>query len=363
MLQYCTMRNLVYIPLLLMIFASINIKAQDLSAYIDPRKDFFVFDSGLLTKVEHLPVGNYVVGYNHIGYVDNTGLLKVYYKGKSYELNETKPTVMQATKDFLVFVVNENLKVVHGGKKETLMPLVANYAFSDSIIAFQDRFDAFNVFYNGRLKEVEIKMPFNYKLSDNMIAYVNYNNIFRIYFHGEVLDIENVPPLSYDAGNNILAYIDPYNIFVVFYKGQYHEISTFSPKSYRTGTNMVAYTTRDNEFKVFYDGNTYDLMNQQPRAFQVNEDILYFIDQNGYLHVFYKGKDVILENFTPENIILDNNILAYTDLDGKLKAFIEGEQRAVSQNRVDHRFRIDGRVIRFIENTNQVFFYSNGTVY
>ena len=74
-------------------------QGQPLSAYVDYKNCFYVFDNGVKKQLEYLPIKSYQIGGNAVAYVNEGGDTKAYYKGISYDLYFNSPSIVIATND------------------------------------------------------------------------------------------------------------------------------------------------------------------------------------------------------------------------------------------------------------------------
>lgn len=114
------------ITLIILVFYS-HINAQSLSAYQDYRNYFFVFDDGQTLQQEFLPIESFKVGGNSVAYVDNTKGFKIYYKSKTYPIDEGIISDYQATDNLVGFAAGKRLGVFDNGKTTVLSNLAYTY--------------------------------------------------------------------------------------------------------------------------------------------------------------------------------------------------------------------------------------------
>lgn len=352
------------LPFLLFTVSGTPLQSQYLSAYIDPQEAFHVFDDGRLRKLEHLPVINYKVGHQYVAYTDNSGRLKVYYRGLIRDLYESQPNAYYVTDHLMVYESNGILKVMVGKHPKTIATQVNKpYALSDSLIAYRNDLGIFSIFWQEREIELEGHWPRQVKVAGNHCSYINHLGELLQFKDGKKNLIESKPPVDFKVSNNVLAYIDAMGQLVVYYDNQYYELTPYAPEYYTTADDMVIYIDGLESCQVFYKGNTTELLPYPPPKLEAEDEIIYFEDLDGYAFVFHKGKITRIANHPLEESSIHRNMIAFTDLDGKLSAFIGGQIVPVSEGIVDNRFRIDGEVIRYIENTNMVHFFVGGKTF
>ena len=202
-----TLKNLVLLFILLISSISMSIKAQDIGAFEDDQKWFYVFDRGEFHRLEFNPVKNFYVGGSFVAYVDFQNRFKVFYNGKLFELQDAVPTQI-GNSDFLFgYMYFRNLKILWNNKIETYDTWSYRTQFGDSMIAYIDYMNAMKVFQNGALTTVETwaDTTFDFKVADNMLVYFDQNRAMCVYTNGVKNTIESIPPKEFK--NNLFKWL------------------------------------------------------------------------------------------------------------------------------------------------------------
>lgn len=356
------MKYLFFVFLVFMFSPIIN--AQHLSAFVDPQEAFHVFDDGAIRKIEFLPVKSYQVGHQYVAYVDNSGRFKIYFNGLIKDLYETEPAHYFATDYLLVYESNHILKVLEQGYPKTIATQVnRQYLVSDSLVAFKNDIGIFEIYLAGKTFELEGMWPKAIKIAGNQCAYISHLGELKLFKNGKAVVVETVAPFDFKIGNNMLAYIDVMGQLVAYHNNTYYELMPYIPEYFNVGSDMVVYIDGLEACRVFYKGKDLELLPYPPVHLRIEDEIVYFEDERGYSYVFFEGEVIQISAHPIEHFKIHRGIFAFTDLDGRLHALIKGELFDVSTGIVEARFRIDGEVIRYIENTNQVKFYYTGNTF
>ncbi len=339
---------------------------QNISAYIDYKNYFYVFDDGISKELEYNPIKSYKIGGNAVVYIDYSETVKVYYKGEKYDLHIQSPSEIIATDDLIIIYSAKVLKVFDHGEVTILSPYTNSYFAGDSVVGFFDNNSySFKVYYDKTITSLEdyIAGGSGRALAgDNILAWVNRNEHFNIFYRQEIFELESTPPDNFRAGSNIVAYTDKFSqSFKVFFKGKTFTLENYKPKSYKVADNMVAYIDNTGHFKIFYYGTTTEISSFEPSFYKVEDNLLVYGD---YMHfmIFYMGKTYQLENYVPSAYQMDGNTIAYKDRDGYLKVFYEGQIQKVSEEKINS-FELSGNILRFTTGLDYVIFFSKGKVY
>ncbi len=300
--------------------------AQGLTAYEDYRRNFVVFDDGIIKTLEIQPITKYAIGGKCIPYIDNLGYFKIYTNKVVHDVSYGTNIDFIATDNLVSYAFNDQLWVFENGKKTLLTVWAKEYKVSDYTVAYLDNNNnTFNAYQNGEIIKIEDVLSgindFNYKVGENIIAY-NFMNTFSIFYAGEKQEITfNNTPTNYEIGRNIVAYNNAQaHTFNAFYKGKIYKLEDFEPNWYSVGDNMILYKDQLNNLKVFYNGEVRNLSNFEVSLVEVQDNICSYVEQNQF-KVFFNGEIKVLEYFTPNSRILENNTVLYLDQNNLLKYF------------------------------------------
>ena len=329
------MKKLILLNLAL-IFISLNIHAQNISAYVNFRNYFVVFDDGKTEVLEVLPPQSFKIGPNYLAYISNVGDLKVYYEGKVETLDPGVILTYEAGDDYLVFEKYQQIKVWHNGTLKNLGNNVTQWVGSDSIVAFYDRnYKNFHIYYNDveyDLADGLVDAPItDFAVGNNIFAFIDkYQMTFTVFYQGEFIDLSRViRSVDYKVNADIVAYRDDEtNTFKAFFKGDIYDLEDLPPKEYKVGHGMVAYINQNQEFIVFYNGDKYRVLNYIPEYFDVKDSLVAFNNQ-GFLNVFFDGESTELTRYIPPAIEWDWSTMAYLDDNLKIQAFMAGEKQFI----------------------------------
>ncbi len=353
--------------LLFLFFIASFASAQNLSAYLDYKNYFYVFDNGVSKEMEYLPVQWYKVGKNAVVYFDNSDNLKAYYQGDKFDLVMASPTDCKAMNDFIVYFLNSSLYVFDKGNIVLLSGLTTNYTVGDSIVGcFDHQTHTYKIYYHGQISTLpdilDGSSVKSFKAGDNILAYNNNEGFLKIYYNGLVLNTEASQSTRYKAGANTVAFVnDATQEFKVFYKGNIMPLDNLPPKSFTVANDMVAYVDNDGSFKVFYQGKITELASFVPTFFKAVENILVYGD-NANFKVFYKGTVYTVERYIPVKYKVDFSTLAYEDSEGFVNVFSEGKMQKVVEDKVVS-WDLSGNTIKYVNSMNETHFFITGTTY
>lgn len=339
---------------------------QNLSAYVDYKNYFYVYNDGPDVNLEYQPIKSYKVGGNSIAYVNGTDNFKVFFNGITYDLLDVPPSDYYATRDLVVYFKNKILTVFDNGKKNSISMYTDNYMVGDSIVAvFDQNSSTLRVYYNHDVQELEFmqnQTAFkDFKTGSNILAYSSFNGHFKIFYHSKIFDVENTAPTNYQAGGSIVAYVDEYTrSFKIFYQGNTYTLEDIQPKSYIVADNTVAYVDNNGIFKIFYQGKIFRASSFEPAFYNAKDRVIVYYDNN-FFKAFYKENVTQLESYVPENYQIDFDHVAYIDRSGYLKALYNGELQQISKEKTNS-FELNGNVLKFNSGLSDILFFCNGKI-
>ena len=348
-----------------LIFSQV-VRAQNLSAFMDYRQYFQVFDKGVVRQLDYLPVKSFKVGGNAIAYIDNTNEFRIYADDQKFDQTYGGTLNYFVTDNLVAYTVGKVLSVFENQRTTNLSYYSTIYAINDSLVGYFDESTYnFSVYYNGAVMDLESSMiepPKKIKTGSNTLAYVNQSNFFKIFYHGQTYTIDDIAPVTFEAGRDLVAYIDDYNkYFHLFYKGDTARIETFAPDSFKVGFGIMAYVDNLGNFRVFNDGASRRLLTYRPDFFKVKGNTVVYSFNNNFT-VFYKGEIYTLESYVPSNFQVGNDGVAYIDVSGRLKFFQAGKTYTASYEVINH-YELFGNVLTYSVGTNTTQFFWNGKNY
>lgn len=348
--------------------SSHGVHAQGLSAFINTRDVFMVFDDSVIRQADYLKPVSYKIGGNCVAFISNDKSFKVYQHGRTIKVNDGFTTDYTMTGNYVIMKNNTSLYVFDDGKATLLVRNPYDYVAADSIIGFSDPITKSYFVYSGGtvtpLTDDIIGNPIQVNaLGKNLIAYTTVEDSLKIYYHGQLYPqpVQNVTGVR--AGQNIVAYKNNYDDeFKVFYKGETTTLETFAVRNYFVGDDLVAYITVEGKFKIFYNGKVYILGNYVPDNLRVIDNFVAFSNELGFYVVFYKGKTYQLERYTPDHVEMAQNSLYYIGQDNRITLFSFGKQEELPMENYS-TVRLDYDVLRVEVSPNQFKFYYAGRTY
>ncbi len=360
-------RLLFFITLSINVFAIYSFtQAQCLTAFEDTREAgrefFYIYDNGELVQQEFQRIQSFKVGRNYVAYVDYTANFKIYFNKRTYTLQDFAPNTYHVTDHLLVYEnVGNHLYVFDGKRVHNLGRIhsqLRQYAYGDSVVAFNDFLNTFHLFFNGEITSFDNRNVTQFGANENMIAFVDPNFEYKLQYNGEILTLETgSPPQSFKMHLNIAAYVDFVGDFKVFMHGEVLTLETLAPQSYEVGENMVAYVSDiDRRFMVYYNGEDIELMPIPPRHYEVKHNMIVWTDQLNHFHVFYNGNTERLATYKPPSYQIDRDIVVFEDLDSRLLGYIDGKYQEVSPETVSYYNLVNKAVLSYkVRNNVRVF--------
>ena len=326
----------IFLFLLFALITLTELQAQKITAYINFRNYFVVFDDGRTEVLEVLPPQSFKVGPDYLAYIDNIGNLKVYYEGKVEMLDPGVILRYEAGDDYLIFEKYQQVKVWHNGVLKNLGNNITAWTGSDSLIAFYDQnYKNFHIYYNDEeydLADGLVDAPIeNFEAVNNIFAFTDkYQMTFTVFYHGDFYDLCRViRKVEFKVNADIVAYIDDeLQNFKAFFKGDIYDLEPLPPKEYKVGHGMVAYINQNDEFYVFYNGDKYRVLNYIPEEFDVNDSLVAYNNQ-GFMNVWFNGEQTELTRYISPAIEWDWSTMAYLDDNLKIQALMAGERKFI----------------------------------
>jgi hypothetical protein len=338
--------------------------SQQLAAFNDHLRHFWVFDGGNFTQLEHLEIQEFQVGGILVAYIDNGDNLKVYQNGTVETLMTGAPIKFTATDYLLGFSIYQQLNVYENGKNKILSTQCGGYIVMDSLIVWYDQIiQSINVYYGGKTFTIESGLLFDpvkeFKLSSNMaIYYQSFQNQLKLFYGGEIYILDDyVEDAVFEAGRDIAAFIDiPDQTFKVFYRGEIIELEAFMPRSFMAGNESIAYVDNLGKLKYFVNGELIEISNYEPGFYELTDNVLVFEEQGSFKTVC-NGQPYVIERYIPSLYRMDNNTIIYYDQNQFLKGFYACEPIILSYEKVKEINVIRDLVIFVtgVHNTNIYF--------
>ncbi|MGI8893171.1 MAG: hypothetical protein ACR2GN_06890 [Bacteroidia bacterium] len=359
-----------FLILLLIINTGLNTNAQNLIGFTRALNSFYVFDNGTFQQLEHRPVKSFEEGAFYLAYINDKSEFRIYKDGRSHYLDEGSFVNDYTTTNYLMTFLKENqLNVWDNNRIRVLTTWVGDYTVTDSLVTYyDDLLKSFRVYYNNRIYNLE---PFQnvypvlaHKTGKNILAYIDRNNNFNIFYNGVnqlITRLYNI--INFDAGRDIVAYEGENEMqFRFFYKGNIYDVEEIKPLDFQAGDEIVAYTDAVGNFKIFDKGTLHTISRFSPSFYDVKDDIVIFADTLNYFSVYSNGKTIKLEEVQPRNYLADLGNVAYLDFQGRLKIFTEGKVHIVSYERVEN-YRLRGNVLVYETGSLTGNIWYKGNVY
>lgn len=343
--------------------------SQPLSAYTTQDGRFYVFDNFNIQQADYLEPTVYRIGRNCVPFIANTKSFKIYYNGKTQQINDGYTTDFYVTNNIVVFKNQATLYVFDNGKITKLADYNSDFAFGDSVVGyFDDRQYVYNLYWKGkiiRLEENSMGNPVTMSAAgSNIFAWTTQYDKFNIFYNGEIIEQETLAPQRILAGKDIVVYCDYYNDIKVFYKGETFDLGQAPPNegkllkmaSVMVGNNMAAFIDGTGELKIFYEGKIIDPGILNPMMVRMKDNLLVFEDGSGGISVFYEGKITHLENYIPSKIEVGQSSMYYFTQINEIRFFTFGKTVELP-NQIYEDIHLDFDVLQVKTGFNSFSFY------
>lgn len=355
------------ILLLILTIISINALAQNLVAFTDYQKKFYVFDNGNTRQLEFQPIKKVKTGNHCVGYITNNDELKIYTNHIEYSIGYLIDSFL-VTDNLVAYKIGNQLYVFENGKKTLLTKNAGDFKINDSIVAYIDyETYFFKAYYNGKIYILQDGLIHDntnsFITGNNMLVYIDAYNNLKLFYNGKTTELlQNAANATIKTGRNIVAFIDPgTEQFKVFYNNNLHDIEPFKPKSFETAYESVAYIDNMESFKLYSKGTMYNISDFAPTSYKLYKDILIY-QQQGMLFMFTNGTSYLVENYIPTSFEINNLGIAYPDTKGNLIYFSNGQHQTLSFEKINN-YKAIGNTVVFNQGVNTTKIYFDGKTY
>ena len=226
-----------------------------------PSLDYMCYENGeiktIITASNSSVINDYKVGNNIMVFNDLNYNLKIYFKGKIYDTDNTR---------------------------------ISNYDCALNIAAFVDEYkNTFNAFYKGKLKVLSKEIIQSFFVSNNTVAFVDSKDNFFIFYDGILTKIDSRKPDFYFSKGNILYYSYNSELKIV-YEGEIYTESLVEQNNIIAGENSLLFYSNINSPKYFYMGKVIDnFYVQKPYTMELKQDLPIF-KYNNTIGILHNGK-------------------------------------------------------------------------
>jgi len=346
-----------------------NSLSQNLSAYLNVRREFFMFEDSFTHQLDYLPPLDFKIGGNCIAYTDNRSDFKIYQYGAVQKPIDGLVQAYGVSNDLVFIKTAASGYVWDQGRLVLLTRFAGDYVLCDSMVGFIDiTTRSFYSYYNGKIKVAEEGVTAEAAATilasgPNVIAFMSREHRFKIIWRDSVYEQETDYPQNVKAGADMAAWLDQYDTGLrVFYKGETKLLEQFSPRVYAVGNDLMAWATKDGYFRIFYKGDVYEIGNYIPTYFKIQDNLIVYADKVGYSYVFWQGKSYPLENFVPTSIVMNENTVMYYDRSNILNIFSFGVKYPMPIETYVTT-RLDYDVVQMELQGKRFKFFAGGKVY
>jgi len=349
--------------------------AQDIGVFQDKRGHFFVFEKGIISKLEFLDIARDEDNGSMEPLLKIDGDRVVYVNSQNYTIHyrNGEKKIMDYTNNFFRYLLtdqmivsteNDILAVVEGYKKKTIsLAKNTQFAFGENILVFIDYDGRLSVYDGSVIREVTIITErIDLKASDTSFAWTDELGQFMFWKNGESQEISIELIQFFEVGNDFVVYLDEYSAFRLFKDGESVDLENYEPESYKMGDDIFAYVSDQGDFKLYAHEELQELDLEPPKAYEIVENTMYYVDSRNFFKVYDSGRIHDLETYRPDKIAIDEGVVAYTDHRGYLWAYYEGDKVQVSEEIVED-FDVQGRVITYSNSSRNTQIYWEGNRY
>ena len=340
-------KSKVFYSYLYFIAVYLNCSGQFLYPFNDNFNRFYVFDNGTFQQLEFQEVDEYFVGNSYVAYFDPRGRFQLYFAGEKHELSLNRPEVYP-TDHFLAYQFGSQVFLLEGNRLHQVesWALQQDLIVSDSILAYNDVYNRFNVYVQDSPKVLESWTVNQASISNNSLAYLDVNSQLKLFTRDSLHTVWATQPSAFKAGQNLVVFQTGIGDLQVWYDENIYTLAYNTNGGFDVSDELVTYFDDLGAFNVFYRGETYTLLSYSPITMNFRENQLVWTDRNGFFYTFYQGEIIRLESYTPESVIVDNALVVYQDINGRLKGFSGGE-----------KFEVSHRIATEFDQINQAVFY------
>jgi len=301
--------------------------SEEVVAYIDNKRDLFVFDGEKKEKLSGL-VNDYYVGMNIVAW--NSGPI---------------------------------LHVWEEGRKQNLTYFAGNYVVSDSLVVFEDtRDNAIRVYYRGQIHDLyySVSRPvFPQAVGSNTVAFRGNGDVNYAFIAGKVIELGVFQTnLNFGAGANLVVFNDDFNqSFAVAFRNEVLDVEPTMVQNYKAGYDMFVYLDRNRNLKGYIGGKIVTL-STYASFYEVFRDMVVW-GENGTFYVYANGHQYELANYIPEEYIVRDGVVAFRNLNGGVSVFHNNEVEVVS-NLMQAPFEVNGNTVKIQVHKGNYIFFNNG---
>ncbi|MCX6290731.1 MAG: hypothetical protein NT126_03100 [Bacteroidetes bacterium] len=244
-------------------YCSIYSISDSLIGFFDESNyNFSVYYKGNVTDLESSmmePPKKIKTGSNTLAYVNQSNYFKVFYRGKTYLLDDIAPVRFEAGRDLVAYIddYNRYFHLFYKGdtaRIETFAP--DSFKLGFGIMAYVDNLGNFRVFSDGATRRLLSAPPDFFKVKGNTLVYASNNN-FNVFYKGEIFLLEDFIPQDFQVGNDGVAYIDVSGRLKLFQEGKTHTVSYEVINKYQLNGNVLTYSVGTNTTNFFWNGKNY----------------------------------------------------------------------------------------------------------
>ena len=351
--------------LLLLIFISFQLKAQEVFPFLDNMQYFKSFHEGQVTQLDFLRPIDLKYSEEIIAYIDNKSDFYVF-DGKNTEKLTGLTNDYKIGINLVAWNTGPIVSVWENGEKQTLTRFGGRYEISDSLVVFEDRRDnAVRVYYNGEIHDLYYSVSdlfFPQYIGSNTVAFRGNGNVYYAFVQGKIIEIGVFnETVEYAAGGNLIVFNDPFNqSFAVIFKNEILDVEPIKVMNYKAGYDQFVYTDRNNNLKAYIDGELVTL-SSYPIFYEVFRDMVVW-GENGVLYTYNRGTRYEIANYIPEEYKIRNGIVAFRNLNGGVSVFHNNQVEIVS-NLSGAAFEVNGNTVKVQVNRGNFIFFKNGYTY
>jgi hypothetical protein len=200
---------------------------RNLIAYVDRNLMLKVWCNDTAVALEYFSDSlKYACGLNTVGFIDNIGRLRVFYRDRVYTLDKLRPHGFQVGDDMVAWVdQNKNLRVFHKGNVfllENYEPGV--YNIIDGVMYYRSPDNQFKVFEDGKARVLETYFPTQFSGRNKTLVYLDFRNRLKAYSDGKTYDVSEDIVTSFTVYNDLIVYYSNAKSLTFWRRGERIEV-------------------------------------------------------------------------------------------------------------------------------------------
>lgn len=351
--------------ILLLGFLTFQVSAQQVFPFINNQEYLLSFNAGMTTQLDFLKPIDVQYSEEIIAYIDNKRDLFVF-DGKRKEKLSGLVNDYKIGINIMAWNSGPILHVWENGMKQNLTYFGGLYEVTDSLVVFEDtRDNAIRVYYQGQIHDLysSVYRPaFPQSVGSNTVVFRGNGDVYYAFIAGKIVELGVYSsPIRAAAGANLVVFNDSFNqSFAVAFEDEILDVEPTMVQSYKAGYGIFVYHDRTDNLKAYVNGELKTL-STYVSFYEVFRDMIVW-GENGVLYAYRDGHQYEVANYIPEEYYIRDGIVAFRNLNGGVSVFHNNEIEIIS-NLIDAPFEVNGNTVKVQVNRGNYIFFKNGMTY